>query len=76
MCPQYMSDIFTFSNSNTYSFKRPIDDQDMVILKHNKELFKSSLHYYGVQLWNSLPINLRPITSISTFKCALHNFIV
>ena len=75
MCPQYMSDMFIFANSNTYSL-RSIDNQDMVIPKHNKGLFKSSLHYSGVQLWNSLPINIRTATSLSTFKCALHNSIV
>ena len=73
MCPQYMSDIFTLSNSNTFSL-RSIDNQDIVIQKHKKEQQKSSLHYYDVHLLNSLPINIRRATSL--FKCALHNFII
>ena len=32
MCPQYMSDIFTFSNSNSFCL-RSIDNQDIMIIE-------------------------------------------
>ena len=75
MYPEYMSDMFTFSNSQTYNL-RSIDNFDMVIPKHNKEiLVLNSLQYRGVQIWN-LPVTLRTASSQSAFKYGLHNFII
>ena len=75
MCPEYMSEMFTFLNSQTYNL-RSIDNLDMVISKHNKEIFTNSLHYSGVQIWNNLPVTLRTASTLSAFKYGLHNFIV
>ena len=75
MGPEYISEMFTFSNSQTYNL-RSIDNFDMVIPKHNKEIFKNSLQYTGVQIWNNLPVTLRTASSLSAFKYGLHNFII
>ena len=75
MCPDYMSEMFSFSNSSTYSL-RSIDNLDMIIPRHKREIYKNSLHYSGVHIWNNLPINLRTAPSLAAFKCALHKHIV
>ena len=75
MCSEYMSEMFTFSNSQTYNL-RSIDNFDMVIPKHNKEIFKNSLQYAGVQIWNNLPVTLRTASSLSAFKYGIYNFIM
>ena len=36
--------------------------------KPNVEIFKSSLHYRGCMIWNSLPSSVKNASSLNSFK--------
>ena len=75
MAPPYISDLIHFQSSEFYNL-RSIGNNDMMIPRHNTELFKRSFQYSGPQLWNNLPHNLRTATSLPSFKHNLYSFIV
>ena len=56
MAPSYISDLIHFQSSEFYNL-RSIGNNDMMIPRHNTELFKRSFQYSGPQLWNNLPQN-------------------
>ena len=56
MAPSYISDLIHFQSSEFYNL-RSIGNNDMMILRHDIELFKRSFQYSGPQLWNNLPQN-------------------
>ena len=67
LCPSYLSDMFTYQTSNAYNL-RSCSNNDMCIPSHNNELFKKTLQYSGVQLWNNLPVHLRTASTLSTLS--------
>ena len=74
-CPSYLSDMFTYQTSNAYKL-RSCSNNDMCIPSHNNELFKKTLQYSVVQLWNNLPVHLRTTSTLSTFKHSLTKHII
>ena len=40
------------------------------------ELFKKSVYYYGANLWNDLPANIRQLNDIDSFKLEINKFFV
>ena len=40
------------------------------------ELFKQSVYYYGANLWNALPVPLRLLDDMDSFKLEINKIIV
>ena len=67
LCPSYISELFTFQNSNIYSL-RSASNSNMCLPIPNREIFKRTFQFSGVQIWNKLPTAVRSANTISTFK--------
>ena len=53
MCPEYLSNMFTFQSAVSYGL-RSSTNQKMCIHTHKNELFKKSFQYSGAIVWNNL----------------------
>ena len=67
LCPSYISELFTFQNSNVYSL-RSATNSNMCLPRPNREIFKRTFQFSGVQIWNKLPTAVRSANTISSFK--------
>ena len=65
--PIYLSNFFEHS---------PIRGRKHLVLPQPRiDLFKSSLSYSGVVLWNNIPENIKQIKTITTFKVKMRSFL-
>ena len=71
MSADYYKNVFnevsTMHNINT----RHSANQNLLIPKRNTEYFKNALCYDGIKLWNNLPVYLRKINNLTSFKLLL-----
>ena len=56
-------------NLNSYHLKKT--ENTLVLPQPRTDYLKKSFSYSGAQLWNSLPIELRQVTSLNDFKTKL-----
>jgi hypothetical protein len=68
--PNYLLQLFK-SSSSQYSLHR----RNLAFPKPRIDIYKTSFGYDGVAVWNSLPVSLRTVASISAFKRQLHSYI-
>ena len=66
LTPSYISDLFEFQSSHNYHV-RSVSNNNMLIKRHNSEIFEKSLQYVGPRLWNSLPQAIRDSPSLPSF---------
>ena len=52
---------------DTTSSLRSVTNKNILILKPNINLFKNSLSYSGAVIWNSIPLEIKNVTSINNF---------
>ena len=63
--PSYLSSLFRYSTHRGRKY--------FFLPQPRIDLFKTSLSYSGVTLWNSLPDDIQQIKSLPSFKNKLHN---
>ena len=68
--PRYLSDLFSPAHSPYKTSRR-----NLATPRPRLDLFKSSLPYSGVILWNSLPSNITDAPSLATFKIRLAQYL-
>ena len=64
MHPQYLSQLLTPCSSRYGS-------QNYIIPRANMDLFKHSFSFSGPSVWNSLPMLIKSINSLASFKAAI-----
>ena len=74
MCPEYLSETFTFQTCSSYGL-RSSAHQKICIPKHKNELFKCSFQYSGAVIWNNIPLSIRSVSTLQTFKNKLSKHI-
>ena len=57
LCPSYISELFTFQNSNVYIL-RSAPNSNMCLPSPNREIFKRTFQISGVQLWNKASVTI------------------
>ena len=70
--PQYLSDLLT-----PYVPSRKLRSKDLSLLvapKTNLKIGKRSFSVCGPHLWNSLPVSLRKVESLESFKSGLKTY--
>ena len=67
LVPEYITKLLTKSSSR-YNFLNYLLPQPRI------DMFKASFSFSGSLLWNSLPLNIKSISSLSSFKTKLRNF--
>ena len=75
MSPDYMHDLFEFQSSGSYTL-RSETNSELRLPKFKTNLFKNSLQYSGVIIWNELPINIRKSQSLAIFKRNVEIFLL
>ena len=74
MVPQYLSSLFPQNVGNSVSYNLRNND-DFVLLPCRTTLFENSCVPSLISLWNQLPLNLRHLPTISSFKREISNYI-
>ena len=67
LAPNYILNILTFSNNKSYNL-RYIDRKDLVHHKARTNYMKQSFSYNSTLVWNAIPLELRNISNIYSFK--------
>ena len=75
MCPEYLSNMFTFQSAVSYGL-RSSTNQKMCIPTHKNELFKKSFQYSGAIVWNNIPLHIRTASTLQTFKTNFRKHII
>ena len=72
MVPQYLSSLFPQDVGNTIQYNLRNND-DFMLLPCRTVLFENSCVPSLISLWNSLPLNVRHLPTISSFKREISN---
>ena len=78
MCPGYLNDLLQYQTKQYYSvynmIMRSTVQGKLAIPKVRCEMFKKSLRYSGLHIWNQLPSKLHHIKQATKFKksCKQH----
>ena len=67
MTPSYIISLFTESNNRTNRYVLP---------KPRIDLYKTSLSFSGSTCWNSLPVVIKTVGTIKSFKRVLHQYLM
>ena len=67
LAPDYIAKLLITSSSR-YNFSKYLLPRTRI------DMFKTSFSFSGAFLWNSLPLNIRSISSLSSFKTKLRNY--
>ena len=68
MVPSYLSEMLTFSMNENYSFRSTKYSDLTVKIKPRTNALKDSFTYYSMNVWNSIPTNIRMATSLNLSK--------
>ncbi|MCG7869794.1 MAG: hypothetical protein JAY74_25915 [Candidatus Thiodiazotropha taylori] len=76
IAPEYLTDLFQMRSCNTddtISNLRSISNRNFLIPKPKIDLFKNSMSYSGALIWNSIPLEIKNATTLSSFvnKCTV-----
>jgi hypothetical protein len=76
LAPNYLASAFHYvSNSHIYP-TRAASNNDLALPRPNTTIFTHSFSYNGAQVWNSLPVSIRSVDSLSVFKDSLKHYIL
>ena len=64
----YLSSELTYTNQYLNYSTRAASNNIFLLSKPNCEIYKTSFRYYAVNLWNSLPDNVKLFENIAEFK--------
>ena len=71
-----------FKNKNTFSPNQIIllntrsDESNIYLPRPNSQLIKNSIFYNGKKIFNKLPISLKKLVNINTFRKTLRSFLI
>lgn len=68
--PKYIDRLLMVSTNNSYHL-RSETNRNLILPKFNTELFKHSFTYISINIWNNLPMHIRQISNLKSFKRAL-----
>ena len=63
-----MSDIMTFSSNETHNLRSSKRNDLIMHSKPRTNYFKDSFSYYSMKVWNDIPVNIRSVYTIQSFK--------
>ena len=74
LSPQYMNEILQQNNNASTYQLRSASNRNLQLPKPNLEIFKKSLQFSGIEIWNSLPSELKLCKNLQNFKEKCHIF--
>ena len=76
MAPSYLSDSLTYLSHHQSYTTRNVIKNHLTIPHPHLSIFKQSFKYSGPTLWNSLPLNITEVNSLTHFKHLLRRFVL
>ena len=76
MAPSYLSDSLTYLSHHQSYTTRNVTKNHLVIPHPHLSIFKQSFKYSGPTLWNSLPLNITEVNSLTHFKHLFRRFVL
>ena len=73
--PDYMSNLLTFSHNDNHDL-RSTERKDLVIPRHRTKYLKDTFSYHSSHVWNSLPLHIRKITKLNSFKLNVRKYLL
>jgi hypothetical protein len=70
---EYLLPELTYVNQYHNYNTRAASNNLIIPNKPNCELYKTSMHYKGIQLWNKLPVSMKNLEDITQFKFTFKN---
>jgi hypothetical protein len=68
MAPTYMTELMTLSDNKIYNL-RSRSRKDIVLWTRPKTNYiKDTFSYYGMNIWNNIPLNIRNANNLKCFK--------
>jgi hypothetical protein len=74
LVPEYLTELLTFSKNTRYRL-RSSERNDLRHHKPRTNYMKNSFSYTSIDIWNKIPLEIRNISSISSFKYKYKNFL-
>ena len=68
LSPPYLQDLLRQIKSSSTSSLRSAEEENLLLPGANLEIFKKSLQFSGVCIWNSLPSHIKKSKSLNNFK--------
>ena len=72
----YLSEDLTYTHQYHSYNTRAASNNILILNKPNCEIFKTSMRYYGINLWNSLSNSLKSCQSVNEFKYVYKNILM
>ena len=76
MAPTYMSDILTFSRNERHNLRSSTHNDLVLQGKPRTNYFKDSFSYFSMRIWNDVPVDIRLVTKIQSFKSNLKIYLL
>ena len=71
----YLSEDLTYTHQYHSYNTRAASNNILILNKPNCEIFKTSMRYYGINLWNSLSNSFKSCQSVNEFKYVYKNIL-
>ena len=76
IAPTYMSDILTFSKNQNHNLRSSMHN-DLVLKRIPRtNYYKDSFSYFSMKVWNDIPVDIRLVTKIQTFKSKYKTYLL
>ena len=73
IAPIIMNEIFTFVENNTYNLKSGMHLSRVNV--HSTQYGTESIGYLGAKIWDLVPVHMKNLKTVSTFKNQIKNWI-
>jgi hypothetical protein len=76
IAPAYLLDILTFSRNEKHNLRSSIHN-DLVLQKIPRtNYYKDSFSYYSMKVWNDIPVDIRSVPKIQSFKSKYKKYLL
>jgi hypothetical protein len=76
MAPTYLSDILTFSRNENHNLRSSTRNDLVLQRKPRTNYYKDSFSYFSMKVWNDIPVDIRLVTKIQSFKSKYKTYLL
>jgi hypothetical protein len=76
LAPEYLCSMFNSINENCPYGLRSVTSNNLKVPRPKSEYFKRTFLYFGTDIWNSLPSNIKSLSSEICFKTKVKDYVL
>ena len=76
LAPEYLCSMFNSINENCPYGLRSVTSNNLQVPRPKSEYFKRTFLYFGTDIWNSLPSNIKSLSSEICFKSKVKDYLL